>query len=133
MRHVSLAFLALVLPGAALAQDVTVLQDGARYAMRSTADGTLRLDTRTGETTLCTTAGGKLRCEVSAEEREAYEREIDALGSRLEELEQRLIAIEAPEEGEASGDGVDKAVSMAERAMRGFSGVVKRLKRELEN
>ena len=115
---------------------------GGRYAMRSTADGTIRLDTRTGETTLCVTEGGKLRCELAAEEREAYEREIDALGSRLEALEQRVIALEAPQETaddptrddltQAERDQVDRAVSMAERAMRGFAGAVKRLKRALE-
>ena len=132
----------------AAAEDVTIRQDAAvgdgaaRYAMRATAEGTLRLDTRTGETTLCTTAGGRLKCSVSAEERAAYQQEIDALGTRLEKLEQRLIALEGPGRGsgemsgsadalsEAQRRNVDQAVSMAERAMRGFVGVVKRLKRD---
>lgn len=137
----TLAFALCAVPAAA--QDVTVVQDGARYAMRATPEGTLRLDTNTGETTLCTTAGGRLRCAVSAEERLAYEKEIDALGSRVEALERRLVALETARSAAESTDGgdalsgeerrsVDKAVSMADRALRGFAGVVKQLRRDFE-
>ena len=137
--------LAISLPAAA--QNVTVLQDGARYAMRATPDGTLRLNTMTGETTLCTTAGGRLSCTVSADEREAYEAEIDALDSRLRRLEQRLATLETVAEdavnegGDMGGnhpsrhlpraDPVSRAASLANRAMRGFVGAVKRLRRDL--
>ena len=140
-------FLLAVSAVPAAAQNVTVLQDGARYAMRATPDGTLRLNTQTGETSLCTIADGRLSCTVSAEERAAYEREIDALGTRLEDLEQRLVTLEPIEDGEEPGtdsetgneygmrgprpDPVGTAAVLANRVMRGFAGAVKRLKRDL--
>ena len=127
MKQPTIALLVLLTAGPAFADDV------ARYSLRAVSEGTLRLDLRTGETTLCTTDGGRLRCAVSAEEREAYEREIDALSTRIEALEQRLAAIE-PEPGAepvAQKGGVDRALSLADRALRGFAGTVRRLRSDL--
>ena len=135
MKQLTLPLLIMVLASTSAWAD-----DIARYSMRAVPEGTLRLDTRTGATTLCTTDSGRLRCAISAEEREAYAAEIDALGTRLEELEKRLAALEParsetePTAAEAPSQGkrnIDKALSLADRALRGFAGTVRRMRDDL--
>ena len=169
MLRVTLLVAALVVAPTAMAQGVTITQapqgtqtpqgtqapkategaqpeaDAPRYAMRATEEGTVRLDTRTGAVSLCTTTGGRLKCAVGADERAAYRDEIDRLDGRLAALEGRLAKLErnGGTPGDAGGpaasaltaedeERIDRAVGVAERAMRGFAGVVKRLRRDLE-
>jgi len=50
-----------------------------RFVMTPVADGFLRLDTRTGQVSLCTLKAGLAQCRAGADERAALEAEIDRL------------------------------------------------------
>ena len=50
-----------------------VLEGDGRFTMTATANGFLRLDTRTGAVSLCVVQGGTAQCRVAADERTALD------------------------------------------------------------
>jgi hypothetical protein len=106
-------------------------EDTVRYALEKTADGYVRMDRQSGEMSICKEADGQLICRLAADERNAYESTTAALGKRLDALEQKVAALQAspPKSLNAlpSEDEFDKTLSMMERFMRRFMGVVKEL------
>ncbi len=84
------------------------------------------LDTETGEVSLCRENNGELVCRMAADERAAFERELDLLSDRIEALERAVESGETaakpplPDEEE-----IDRAMSIMERMMRRFMGIVK--------
>lgn len=116
MRVVALVSLLACLTAPALAQnsvDAPSSENG-RYSMTPTAGGFLRLDTRTGATSLCTVENGAARCVAAAEERSALQQEIDRLSKQNEALKAR---------GEKSGglptaEDFGRAMDYAEQFMR---------------
>lgn len=117
------AFLVLALTTAAPALAQTAADppasDNGRYAMTQSADGFLRLDTRTGKVSLCVTKDGAARCAAAADERETWEREIATLRRENEELKKRLAGggpmLRLPNEQE-----VDQALGFMEKMIRRF-------------
>ena len=53
--------------------------ENGRFSMTPVANGFLRLDTRTGQTSLCTVNAGEAQCRAGADERAALDAEIDRL------------------------------------------------------
>ena len=108
----------LVLPMAGTALG----QEADRYRLQPTDTGFARIDTATGEVSTCTRNGEQLVCRIAADER-------TALMERLDELEERIAALEA--DGTAarlpSTEEVDRALGIMERVMRGFVDVVREL------
>ena len=85
-----------VLAAPALAQ--TAPPDAAvdgRFSMTPVANGFLRLDTRTGQTSLCTVNGEQAQCRASADERAALEAEIARLTRENAEIKGRTPAASA--------------------------------------
>jgi ABC-type phosphate transport system auxiliary subunit len=115
----------LIVPAAALSQDTV------RYALEKTADGYVRMDKSTGEMSICKEASGQLVCRLAADERAAYDGTLTDLAKRVEVLEQKLAALEgaAPKQQNVlpSEQEFDKTLSMMERFMRRFMGVVREL------
>jgi hypothetical protein len=116
------AFLVLALtaaPALAQTQADPPASDNGRYAMTQTADGFLRLDTRTGKVSLCVTKDGMAQCRAAADERDAWEREIAQLRRDNEELKKRLAGggpmLRLPNEQE-----VDQALGFMEKMIRRF-------------
>ena len=117
------AFLVLALTAAppALAQTAAEppASDNGRYAMTQTADGFLRLDTRTGKVSLCVTRDGMAQCRAAADERETWEREIAQLRRDNEDMKKRLAGggpmMRLPNEQE-----VDQALGFMEKMIRRF-------------
>ena len=70
-------------------------RDPARYELRDSEDGVVRLDRQTGAMSFCTSAGGKLVCRLGADEREAYQQALAALEERLKSAEDRLELLES--------------------------------------
>jgi hypothetical protein len=68
----------LVSADAALAQSAPDSEKG-RYTMSPTADGVIRLDTRTGAVSTCSNGGTGWACYVVPDERAAYDQEIGRL------------------------------------------------------
>jgi transcriptional regulator of met regulon len=63
-----------------------------RYSMTPVANGFLRLDTRTGQTSLCTVSGDQSQCRAGADERAALEAEIARLTRENSELKAQAQA-----------------------------------------
>jgi hypothetical protein len=86
-----------------------------RFAMTPVADGFLRLDTRTGQTSLCTVSSGQVQCRSGADERAALQAEID----RLARENAGLKAAAPPQTAQDEEDRrFDRALDRAERFMR---------------
>lgn len=99
-----------------------------RYAMQKTDSGIARLDTQTGEMSLCHEQDGDIVCRMAADERSAFELELDLLTKRVETLEK------AAADGQTglkprlpTKEEIDQTMSVMERMMRNFMGIVKDL------
>lgn len=119
--------------GGVLAAIAALAQEPApgRYAMQKTDSGIARLDTQTGEVSLCQEGKGEMVCRMAADERTAFELELDLLTKRVETLEktvgegQTALKPRLPTKEE-----IDQTMSIMERMMRSFMGIVKDLERE---
>jgi hypothetical protein len=104
---------------AACAQNAPTDENG-RYTLSATDNGYLRLDTRTGAVSICTSKGG-WTCRVVPDERAALDQEIGRLQSDIDRLKTQLASreetvkgkIDAPlakEEPLKKGDALQKDV-----------------------
>ncbi|HRI18788.1 MAG TPA: hypothetical protein PL196_09720, partial [Burkholderiaceae bacterium] len=70
-----------------LASAVTASGEGTeRYQLQKTDTGYVRLNTETGEMSICEERTGQLVCKAAAEERAAFQEEIDRLQAKLQRL-----------------------------------------------
>ncbi|MBD9373943.1 hypothetical protein IB238_15065 [Rhizobium sp. ARZ01] len=118
-----LAFsLPLLVAGAAYA-------DGeGRYQMERTADGFVRLDTVTGEMSLCKEGTGQIACRMAADERAAFENELDRLTKRVEALEKaQRSALSVDKPRLPTDEEIDRTMGVMERMMQRFMDIVKNL------
>ncbi|WP_244616160.1 hypothetical protein [Rhizobium sp. RU20A] len=118
---------ALILSGAsgALAEEI------GRYQMQKTETGVARLDTQTGEMTLCREQAGELICRMGADERRAFEDELDRLSARIDALEKTVSGGETSLNRRLpSNEEIDQTMSIMERMMRRFMAIVKDLNAE---
>jgi len=128
-----LAFAAAFAP-AAIAQSpapkATAENENGRYTMSPVADGMLRLDTRTGQVSLCRQNRDGWVCETAADDRAAYEKEIARLQEKVAGLEVELgrrpgIDLKLPSDAE-----VDRVMKFFENVFRRFIGMIEGLQRE---
>jgi len=161
MRPVLFALTALAFATpAALAQSPGVEMDGDRYLMVETEDAVLRIERQSGEVSECRQSGNGWICRLAADDRLAYEAEINRLDAEVERLEEELAAAEealeaeqdslslAPDsgmDGDESDDPsmrerldlpseeeLDAVMETAEEVMRRFFGMVERLREDIE-
>lgn len=113
-----LAILCLATP--ASAQTGVMAEENGRYSMTPTDGGFLRLDTRTGSVTLCTTSKETVQCRTAPEERQALEQEIGRLAKENAELKTRLAGAPAarPSVPLPNREDMDRALGFAESFMR---------------
>ena len=129
---------------AAHAQNATTPEsENGRYTFSQVADGTLRLDTRTGQVSLCTKKPEGLACATVPDERAALDAEIARLqrenGALKKELVARGIALPndvtgLPSAGEQrelhltvplpSDSDIDRAMSAFEKIWRRLRDIV---------
>ncbi len=96
--------------------------------MQKTETGVARLDTKTGEMTLCREQAGELVCRMGADERRAFEDELDRLSARVDALEKSAgSGPTALERRLPSNEEIDQTMSIMERMMRRFMAIVKDL------
>jgi hypothetical protein len=77
---------------------------------------------------LCSEKDGALVCRMGADERAAYEDELDRLADRVSALEKSMAARPAlPTDAE-----VDRSIGIMERMMRSFMGIVREFRAEDE-
>ncbi|MBD9621817.1 hypothetical protein IB279_02540 [Ensifer sp. ENS06] len=114
----------LALAGGASAQDPSP----GRYSMQKSDTGIARLDTQTGEVSLCQEKDGQLVCRMAADERAAFERELDLLTKRVDALEKAAKAGESVAKQDLPAEEeIDRAMGIMERMMRRFMDIVKDL------
>src|SRR3954464_6687279 len=88
------AVLALGVADAAAAPQGMPDTENGRYALSSTPDGVLRLDTRTGAISTCNNSGAGWACYAVPDERSALDTEIGRLQADNERLRKELAARE---------------------------------------
>ena len=103
-----------------------------RYVLEKTDEGLVRLDTLTGEMTVCEQNSGQVVCKLPADERRAVNKHIADLEARIEALEDRLAALErgGMAQGEnalPSDEELDEAFNMMEKFIYRFFDVFKDL------
>ncbi|MCC0034896.1 MAG: hypothetical protein H6887_06435 [Hoeflea sp.] len=123
--------LALLIPVQVLSQEAAP----NRYTMEKTENGFVRLDTLTGEMSICTQQAGQLVCRLAADERRAFEETLSELSARVENLETRLDALAAPDTDADIPDEaeLDRAIGAMEKMMRRFFGMVEELQKEFDD
>ncbi|MCO5070879.1 MAG: hypothetical protein M9944_06680 [Rhizobiaceae bacterium] len=98
-----------------------------RYRLERTDNGYVRLDTQTGDMSICEERTGQLVCRAAAEERAAFHNEIDRLNDAIATLEKRVSALEKSpaSSGLPSEEEFDRTMSYMERFFRGFMDIVR--------
>ncbi|BCH27246.1 hypothetical protein MesoLjLb_70310 [Mesorhizobium sp. L-8-3] len=117
------AFVGLAVPS------VTAEEPG-RYTLEKSATGYARMDTRTGEMSICEERAGQLVCKLAADERAAFQDEIDRMEEKLGALEQRLAAVEqnpilSPQNLLPTDEQFEKSLGYMERFFRRFMDIVR--------
>lgn len=117
----------LLIPGATFAQET----EAGRFQLEQSGSGVVRLDTRTGALSLCEEKDGNLICRMAADERAAYEEQLDRLEKRVSALEQKASAtLSSNSKGLPSDAEVDRSIGIMERFMRAFFGLVREFEAE---
>ncbi|WP_414832108.1 hypothetical protein [Afifella sp. YEN Y35] len=116
-----------------------------RYVFVPIEKGALRLDTKTGEVSRCEGMGEGAVCRLVADERLAYQEEIEALSQRLDRLEGKLESLtarpSAPPASERDNgsmtseeqEKLDRFFNLTDQVMRRFFGMVEDLKRDFND
>lgn len=121
----------LVLVAAGLtAFAVPALAQDDRYRLERTDTGYIRLDTRTGAMSVCEETSGNLVCRMAADERAAFEAEIERLEGKIDGLDKRMAAVEnspllKPENLLPSDEQIDKSLDTMEKFFRRFMEIVR--------
>ena len=113
---------AVLLAGAAHAEGE------GRYRMEKTETGFIRLDTASGEVSLCREKDGQIVCRMAADERAAFEKELDLLTKRVDALEKGGVSGEtAAKPSLPTDEEIDRTMTIMEKMMQRFMGIVKNL------
>ena len=116
-----------------------------RFTFNQTDQGYVRLDSKTGEISVCTLQSGNLVCKLGADERAAYVDALDEMKREINRLQDRLAKLESRNNNENDRTGelesdddtdlppeFDTAMEFAQEAMRRFFSVIEDLKKEYE-
>ena len=115
---------AAALPASAVAQETD------RYTLERSGDGYVRMDRRTGEMSICSERSGQPVCKIAADERSAFQDEVDRLQERLAGLEKRVAELETvrridPEALLPTDEQFEKSLGYMERFFRRFMDIVR--------
>ena len=121
----------LVLAAAATAQS----EETDRYRLEKSANGYVRMDTQTGAMSICEEKTGQLVCRMAADERAAFQDEIDRLQGSVKALDDRVAKLENSlsarlESSLPSEEDFNKTMSYMERFLRGFMDIVKDMEKD---
>jgi hypothetical protein len=120
---------------AVLAATAARAEEAGRYTFDKSANGIARLDTRTGEVSMCQEQSGQLVCRMAADESRAYRDEIDRLEGKVDGLEKRLAELEkrvvSPKDLLPSDEQVDRTLGIMERFFRRFVDIARDLDKSL--
>ncbi|RAZ76450.1 hypothetical protein [Mesorhizobium atlanticum] len=105
------------------------------YRLEKSANGYVRMDTRTGAMSICEERAGQLVCKMAADERAAYQDEIDRLDNSVKALDARVAKLENSlsarlESQLPSEEDFNRTMSYMERFFRTFKDIVKDMDKE---
>ncbi len=111
-----------------------------RYSITKTDNGFLRMNKKTGTVSLCTANGSALTCRMGADERHAYQQEIDAINTKLGALQNRMAKLENTVNSSTSQSTrkstqtkeqeFDEALKFADKAFRHFFNLMQDIKKQ---
>ncbi|TIV69269.1 MAG: hypothetical protein E5V89_19505, partial [Mesorhizobium sp.] len=95
----------------------------------------VRMDTQTGAMSICEERSGQLVCKMAADERAAFQDEIDRLQGSVKALDERVAKLENSlsarlESQLPSEEDFNKTMSYMERFFRSFMDIVKDMDKE---
>jgi hypothetical protein len=105
-----------------------------RYVFVPVEAGTLRLDTATGEVSLCGDAGGETACTRVPDDGADQVRSA-GVEARFAALEERVAALEdrvAADDLLSDEESLDRVMALTDRMIRHFFGLVRDIRREME-
>lgn len=85
-------------------------EEDARFEIRQSEGGLIRLDKRTGAMSFCTSRDGRLVCRLGADEREAYQQTLASIEDRLKAAEDRIDLLE-----DRLGEATSEAMKQQDR------------------
>ncbi len=105
-------------------------EETGRYRLEKSDNGYVRMDTRTGAMSICEERSGQLVCKMAADERAAFQDEIDRLQTSMKAMDERVTKLENSlsarlESSLPSEEDFNKTMSYMERFVRGFMGIVR--------
>ena len=129
-KELKIGLAAMLVPAAFLlaAPALATEPDTARFQLERSGDHFVRLDRKTGAMSVCQDQGGNLVCRMAADERSAYDDELDRLSDRVTKLEKTVASNKGsslPDDAE-----VDRTLSIMQKFMRGFMGMAKEFQNE---
>ncbi len=132
MRRNAILLVPLV---AGLGLGAAAAAEGQRYQMEKTDKGYVRMDTQTGEMSICEERDSQLICKLAADERSALQDELGRLQTELKTLDQRVVKLENSlsqklESKLPTDEEFEKSLGYMERFFRSFMGVVKDIEKE---
>ena len=129
-KEMRIGIAALLLPAAVLltAPAFAAEPDATRFQLERSGDHFVRLDRQTGAMSICQDQNGNLVCRMAADERAAYDDELDRLSDRVTKLEKTV----ASNNGSSlpSDADVDRTLGIMQKFMRGFMGMAKEFQNE---
>jgi hypothetical protein len=112
-------------------------EEADRYRIEKSDTGYVRMDTATGEMSICEERSGQLVCKLAADERAAFQDEIDRLQAKLDAVEARVAKLEArpqvPEVLLPSDEEFDKTMDFMEKFFHRFMGIVKDFEKDKDD
>lgn len=110
-------------------------QDTDRYRLEKSATGYVRMDTQTGEMSICEERAGQLVCKLAADERSAFQNELDELRAEVKTLGDRVVKLEGSlaariEKTLPTEEEFERTMSYMERFFRSFMGIVRDIEKD---
>lgn len=108
-----------------------------RYRIEKTDKGYVRMDTQTGEMSICEERTGQLICKLATDARTAFEGEVERLQEAVTALEGRIARLEAalpakPQSALPSEEEFEQTLGYMERFLRRFMGIAKDMEDDSE-
>ncbi|MGY5777754.1 hypothetical protein [Rhizobium sp. LEGMi135b] len=129
-KELKIGLAAMLLPTAFLLATpaLSAEPDAERFQLERSGDHFIRLDKQTGAMSICQDQNGNLVCRMAADERSAYDDELDRLADRVTKLEKTVASNKGsslPDDAE-----IDRTLGIMQKFMHGFMGMAKEFQNE---
>lgn len=125
-KHILLVSTLVFLPAASFGDE----PQAGRYQLKEMGEGVVRLDTVTGALAFCKDDGGTPSCTGLESASHPAEADIKALEARVSTLEKQVAELKDNPTGLPSDEEVDRSLSIMQKFMRGFFGMVHEFERK---